>query len=86
MKISVEISMYPLTQDYIPPIKSFIEALNTEPNVECRTNGMSTQIFGEYDVVMALLQKTMKSAMNQEPKVIFVTKFLSADASEYKGT
>ena len=83
MKISVEISMYPLNAEYIEPITKFIKVLHTYLNLEVRTNGMSTQIFGEYDDVFAALADSMKAGM-VDGKVVFVTKFLNTDVSAYK--
>ena len=33
MHTAIEISLYPLDADYIPPIKAFIERLNTYPEL-----------------------------------------------------
>ncbi len=58
MQISVEISSYPLADDYIPAIKTFIDMMNQVPGLTVVTNTMSTQIFGELELVMnALRQK-----------------------------
>lgn len=86
MKISVELSMYPLNQQYIPPIDRFLEKLHEASEVEVRTNGMSTQLFGEYDVVMSILHDAMKRSMEEEPKVVFIAKFLNTDVSKYVHT
>jgi hypothetical protein len=85
MRISVEISMYPLSEQYIDPILGFIEDLNSckKNTTIIKTNGMSTQIFGDYDDVQSLLSLTMKNAMTRNPKVVFATKFLNTDVSEY---
>ena len=40
---------------------------------------MSTQIFGEYDVVMSVLQKEMKPIFADEIKTVMVMKFINAD-------
>ena len=55
MKIGVEISLYPLTEDYIPPIRGFIDRLNADGRFKVVTNDMSTQVFGAYDDVMEAL-------------------------------
>ena len=83
MKISVELSMYPLAEQYIPPIELFISVLHHNSNIEVRTNGMSTQLFGEYKEVMHLLSVAMEKSMESEPKVVFVAKFLNTDVSGY---
>lgn len=82
MKVSVEISMYPLKQDYIPPIQEFIDRLNTYKELEVRTNCMSTQVFGDYDSVMEILTKEMKSAGAKYEDVSFVMKMIPKDLSE----
>ena len=33
MRIAVEISLYPLDADYVPPIKDFIERLTARPGL-----------------------------------------------------
>ena len=48
MRTAIEISLYPLDADYIPPIKDFIERLNKYPELHITTNAMSTQIAGEH--------------------------------------
>ena len=79
MKISVEISMYPLDANYVPPILEFLEKLNSFPNIKVKTNSMSTQIFGEYDAVMDALKDAIRPSFSQERKVSMVIKVLNAD-------
>lgn len=79
MNISVEISMYPLTKNYEPPIIGFIEKLNKHPDIKVITNTMSTQIFGEYEMVMKILSPEIKAAFLAEPTTIMVMKIINAD-------
>lgn len=79
MQLSVEISKYPLAEDYKGPIKAFIEQLHTEPDLLVISNTMSTQIFGEYDVVMQALQRCMHWSMSTYGKLVFVCKFIPGD-------
>jgi len=81
MKLSVEISKYPLHQDYIPFIKGFIDRLNTYDDLKVITNTLSTQIFGDYDLVMSVLNTEIKRSYEEFGKAIFVCKFLSGDLS-----
>ena len=81
MKLSVEISKYPLHQDYIPFIKGFIDRLNTYDDLKVITNTLSTQIFGDYDLVMSVLSTEIKRSYEEFGKAIFVCKFLSGDLS-----
>ena len=81
MQLSVEISKYPLHSDYIPFIKDFIERLNQHSELKVLTNTMSTQVFGDYDVLMCVLQKEMKRSFTEFGKIVFVCKFISGDLS-----
>ncbi|MEM0515513.1 YkoF family thiamine/hydroxymethylpyrimidine-binding protein [Pseudoalteromonas sp. YIC-827] len=81
MKLTVEISKYPLHQDYIPFIKDFIDRLNEHKELKVITNTLSTQVFGDYDTVMAVLSAEIKRSYEQFGKAIFVCKFLYGDLS-----
>jgi uncharacterized protein YqgV (UPF0045/DUF77 family) len=77
MKIAVDISLYPLDADFIPPIKDVIERLNKHSGLEVVTNPMSTQVRGEFDVVMAAVQEEVKTTFEQLPKAVFAIKILN---------
>ncbi|MCF4008507.1 hypothetical protein [Rheinheimera sp. UJ63] len=79
MKLSVEISKYPLAKDYKAPIQAFIDLLADQADLHIITNTMSTQIFGDYDTVMQALQKCMKWSMQTYGKLVFVCKFIPGD-------
>ena len=76
MKIGVEISLYPLTEDYIPPIRGFIDRLNADGRFKVVTNDMSTQVFGAYDEVMEALTRELRPTFERDGKSIFVMKVL----------
>jgi len=76
MEISVDISMYPLQKDFEAPILTFIELLEMEERVEVVRNELSTQVHGDYKVIMALLEKEMFSVFTEIPDSIFVLKFV----------
>ena len=76
MEISVDISMYPLQKDFEAPILVFIEMLEMEERVEVVRNELSTQVHGDYKVIMALLEKEMFSVFTEIPDSIFVLKFV----------
>ncbi len=79
MQISVELSCYPLADDFIPMISRFIKKINQHPEVTAITNTMSTQLFGESEVVMSILNKAMESSWAEDGKAIFVCKFINAE-------
>ena len=76
MEISVDISMYPLQKDFEAPILTFISLLEKEERVEVVRNELSTQIHGDYKIIMALLEKEMFSVFTEIPDSIFVLKFV----------
>jgi uncharacterized protein YqgV (UPF0045/DUF77 family) len=77
MKVAVDISLYPLSEDFIPPIDDVIARLNAHADLVVETNPMSTQVRGEYDAVMAALQKELKTTFEQVPKAVFAIKILN---------
>ncbi len=77
MQIAVDISLYPLDADFIPPIADVIERLNRYDDLQVVTNPMSTQIRGEYNVVMAALQAEMRTTFEQLPKAVFAIRILN---------
>lgn len=79
MQISVEISNYPLADDYIPAIKAFIDRLNAIEGLIVLTNTMSTQVFGEHELVMDMLKEEMQRSWQEFGKSIFVCKFIGAN-------
>ncbi len=88
MKLSVEISMYPLQDGYRPKIKAFLNDINSEKSqtddIEIRSSNMSTRVFGDFDAVNSLLNKAMKKSMREYGKIVFVCKYLEGDARELK--
>ncbi|QYJ88367.1 hypothetical protein [Shewanella halotolerans] len=79
MKLTAEISMYPLKDNYIDPIKWFIGRVDTYANIERRTNAMATQVCGEYGEVMQMLGTEMEAAHEKWGKAVFVVKFIGGE-------
>jgi uncharacterized protein YqgV (UPF0045/DUF77 family) len=77
MRVAVDISLYPLADEFLTPIKDVIARLNTHASLEVRTNPMSTQIRGEYDEVMSALQREMKATFEAVPKAVFAIRILN---------
>jgi uncharacterized protein YqgV (UPF0045/DUF77 family) len=76
MDIAVEISLYPLDADYIPPIQDFIDRLNAHQGLKVVTNHLSTQVFGNHDRIFEVLRQEMGASFAGGGKAIFVTKFI----------
>lgn len=76
MHVAVELSLYPLTGEFIPPIQDFIDRLNARPGLRVATNSMSTQVSGDYEVVMGALREEMARTFAGPSRAVFVMKVL----------
>jgi uncharacterized protein YqgV (UPF0045/DUF77 family) len=74
MEIGVEMSLYPLDADFIPPIQDFIDRLNASGRFRIITNSLSTQVFGEFDAVFELVLPEMRRTFETCDKAVFVMK------------
>ena len=79
MKLTAEISMYPLNENYLDPIKWFIGRLDSDSSIERVTNAMATQVCGEYADVMSMLAIEMQAAHQKWGKAVFVCKFIGGE-------
>ena len=79
MKASVDISLYPLADEYIPAIKEFIERVQRYPEVAVVRNDLSTQLYGNYELIMDLLKVEVRLSWEKYGKSIFVIKLLGDD-------
>ncbi len=82
MRISVDISLYPLTEDYIEPILAFILTLENNPKLVVKRNSLSTQVFGEYRDVMDTIDSEMETVFKQLPHSVFAMKFIGTDRAD----
>jgi hypothetical protein len=76
MRAAVEISMYPLTGEYRPPIQGFIDRLNTHAGLLVKTNHLATQIWGPLDRIMSILAEEMSRSAADPVQLVFVMKVL----------
>ncbi len=83
MKISVELTCTPLQDEYRQPIKDFIQKVR-DSGLTVLENPLATQVFGEYDEVMNLLNKEIKNSLELMNAGIFLLKIVKTDRSEYK--
>jgi len=80
MHVAVEMSLYPLTDNFIPPILDFIERLNARPGLAVVTNSMSTQVSGEFNVVFDALRAEIAATLEGDHRAVFVMKVLGGGA------
>jgi uncharacterized protein YqgV (UPF0045/DUF77 family) len=76
MDIGIEISLYPLSAEFIPPIEDFIARLNRDQRFKVATNSMSTQIFGPYEVLLDAVSRELRVTFERAGKSVFVMKVL----------
>jgi len=79
MRITAEISLYPLQQDYLPKIEAFIREIHRAEGLEVRVNQTSTQARGELRDVVAALERALEAAFADGSPQSLVVKFLNAD-------
>ena len=77
MRVAVDISLYPLDRDFIPPISDVIDRLNRHESITVVTNPMSTQIRGEYELVMDVLKQEIGATFEAVPKAVFAIRILN---------
>lgn len=83
MKISVELTLSPLQDNWEPAIIDFIKSLRNS-GLTVLENPLSTQIYGEYDDVMKVLNKEMKVALEAVERGLLYIKIVKSDRSEYE--
>lgn len=81
MNVSIDISMYPLNEQYCQPILDFITQIEQNPKLKIERNAMSTQVFGDYRTVMAEISEEMLLALEKLPTTVFVLKLVGTDRS-----
>lgn len=81
MKISVDISLYPLKSVYIPEIDLFIEKMRNSGLVVLE-NTLSTQLYGDYDLVMDFIKKEVKTTFLDNEHCVFTMKFIHGDRTQ----
>lgn len=82
MKISVELTLTPLQDNYEPAIINFIKQLRIS-GLTIKENPLSTQVYGDYDEVMEVLNKEMKTALEAIDKGLMYIKIVKSDRSDY---
>jgi uncharacterized protein YqgV (UPF0045/DUF77 family) len=79
VKLTAELSLYPLQEDYIPVIQAFINAARADNDLVIVTNAMSTQVCGDYDQVFSMIQQALKTSYQQYGKQVLVCKFIPGE-------
>lgn len=76
MQVRVDLSLYPLSDDYIPPIKAFIEKLQATPGLVVEVNRMSTQVDGDITTVFNAIERAAHETFSANHRSSLVIKML----------
>ncbi|MFT4535251.1 MAG: hypothetical protein ACJA1A_000523 [Saprospiraceae bacterium] len=85
MKITVEMSLYPLSEDYTEHIIKFIKSMKSYATLLVRTTAMSTYISGEYKDVMNMLNIELEQLYQNVPDSCTVFKIIPKDLNVESG-
>lgn len=83
MKISVELTLMPLQNDFEAPIIDFIKNLRAS-NFTVLENPLSTQIYGDFDALMPFLTKEVRNSFENQEHVVLNMKIVKSDRSDYE--
>ena len=83
MKISVELTLTPLQDNFEEPIINFIKKLRAS-GLTILENPLSTQVYGDYDTVMQLVTSEVKEAFEAIDNGLLQMKIVKTDRSDYE--
>ena len=83
MKVSVELTLMPLKDDFEIVIKDFIKSLRAS-KFTVLENPLSTQIYGDYNKVMSFLQIEIEKAFSDLDTAVLQMKIVKTDRSDYE--
>lgn len=83
MKISVELTLLPLQNNFEEPIINFIKKLRAS-DFTVMENPLSTQIYGDYEKLMHFLTEEVKATFENLDNVVLNMKIVKSDRSNYE--
>ncbi len=83
MKISVELTLIPLQDNFEAPIIDFIKRLR-DSKFTVLENPLSTQIYGDFDELMPYLTNEIKASLTQQENAVLNLKIVTSDRSTYE--
>jgi len=83
MKISIELTLLPLQNDFEDHIITFIKKLRAS-KFTVLENPLSTQIYGDYDALMPFLTEEIKTSFENQDNTVINLKIVKSDRSNYE--
>jgi len=83
MKISIDLTLSPLQDDFEKHVIGFIKALR-DSEFTVLENPLSTQIYGDFDTLMPFLNKEIKKSFEAVDISVLTMKVVKTDRSDYE--
>lgn len=83
MIATIEISMYALTNGYEQKVIDFIQRIKQNKNIRVDVGGLSTMLYGDFDLLMDLVKNEMKHEFDNG-KVVFLLKIAGSELTKEK--
>jgi uncharacterized protein YqgV (UPF0045/DUF77 family) len=83
MKLSVELTLSPLQNNFEEPIIDFIKKLRAS-GFKVLETPLSTQVYGDYDEIMSYLTSEIKAVFEKSENVLLYMKMIKSDRSSYE--
>lgn len=77
LKITVEVSLYPLSSEYEKCIIDFINQIKSNQSLDVYTHSMSTYIKGDSDLIFSELNEALKLASAKTDTLSMVLKVIN---------
>lgn len=76
MRVTAELSLYPLAGEVEAPVWAFIESIIAANSCSVATNSMSTQITGESRDVFECVREALEASYAEFGRQVLVAKFI----------
>ena len=76
MQLTIDVSMYPNREEFIPPIKGFIDKINQYDDLKITTFPTSTVVQGEYQHAMKAVQETIAACYEEFGMAVYVVQYI----------
>jgi uncharacterized protein YqgV (UPF0045/DUF77 family) len=83
MKVSIDLTLSPLQDDYETHVINFIKELRNS-KFTVLENPLSTQIFGEYHELMPFLTAQIHNSFEDQKICVLTMKIVKTDRSDYE--
>ena len=83
MKVSVELTLSPLSNDFESVIQTYIRGLRAS-GLKIIETPLSTQVYGDYNEIISLINKLNKTIFAEKNNILLNLKIVKGDLSFYE--